>query len=190
MKHFMISELGYPKNITKIHPDIDFIFTDNAQPYAYCNGLDLSKYGDEFAIIPKINVSDMKRTNQAAIRTDKRGNIMKNAYGIVVKKYQQNVFGKFVHKEGQFQDTGEDFELFKKLNNHMFDRLNNSSNYFVFIPNQMALGKAALPYRFVEWLKNELYNRFHVESNIQENNNSRYNGYGLKILNIKENNEN
>lgn len=186
----MISELGYLKNMTKFHPGIDFIFTDNAQTYAYCNGLDLSKYGGEFTIVPKINVSDMKRTNQAAIRTDKCGNIMKNAYGIIVKKYQQNVFGKFVHKEGQFQDTEEDFELFKRLNVHMFDRLNNSSNYFVFIPKQMALGKAALPYRFVKWLKNELYNRFHIESNIQENNNVRYTGYGLKILTIKENNEN
>lgn len=48
MKHFMISELGYPKNISKIYPEIDFIFTDNAQTYVYCNGLDLSKYGEEF----------------------------------------------------------------------------------------------------------------------------------------------
>jgi hypothetical protein len=35
----------------------------------------------------KLNVSDVNGTNQAGIRTDEQGNITRNAYGIVVKKF-------------------------------------------------------------------------------------------------------
>ena len=112
----------------------------------------------------------MNGTNQAGIRNTQYGTIIvdgkqvenpkaydpaynnPNAYGIVVKKYQQNANGRFVAKEGQFQDTDEDFALFVKLNEDMFKRLSKSSNKKIVFPTQMGLGKAALPKRFVEWL--------------------------------------
>jgi hypothetical protein len=50
----------------------------------------------------KLNVSDVNGTNQAGIRTDDHGNLTPNAYGIIVKKYQQGKDGKFVAQEGVF----------------------------------------------------------------------------------------
>lgn len=49
----------------------------------------------------------------------------------------------------------------------------------------MALGRAALPYRFAEWLLMELNDAFDagltIEDNIQKINNSAYEGYGLNL---------
>jgi len=43
----------------------------------------------------------------------------------------------------------------------------------------MALGKAALPKRFAEWLHTQLFDRFGVVSNVVKNERSDYDGYGL-----------
>jgi len=38
----------------------------------------------------------------------------------------------------------------------VFDRLKKSENDIIIFPQQMALGKAALPKRFAEWLRDQL----------------------------------
>ena len=176
-----ISTEGYRKGDPQKNPNVNYVFTENAQAYVWAT------HNDDFAadvaeyIKPKLNVSDVNGTNQAGIRTDTKGNISPNAYGIVVKKYQQDKNGRFVAKEGQFQDTDEDFNLFTALNKDMFKRLSESSNKEIKFPSQMALGKAALPLRFTEWLQNELSTRFGIDSTIEKNTKAGYEGYGLKI---------
>lgn len=183
-----LSTVGYKKGDPQRNPNTDYVFTENAEAYAYSNGTDLSPFGVKFPNPnkPKINVSDVSGTNQAGIRTDNNGNISQNAYGIVVKKYQQDANGRFVAKEGQFQNTEEDFKLFTSLNEDMFDRLSKSSNKEIVFPTQMGLGKAALPLRFAEWLKNELENRFRIVSKIEKNTRADYDGFGLKLLSVKQ----
>ena len=183
-----LSTVGYKKGDPQRNPNTDYVFTENAEAYAYSNGTDLSSFGVKFPNPnkPKINVSDVSGTNQAGIRTDNNGNISQNAYGIVVKKYQQDANGRFVAKEGQFQNTEEDFKLFTSLNEDMFDRLSKSSNKEIVFPTQMGLGKAALPLRFAEWLKNELENRFGIVSKIEKNIRADYDGFGLKLLSVKQ----
>ena len=183
-----LSTVGYKKGDPQRNPNTDYVFTENAEAYAYSNGTDLSPFGVKFPNPnkPKINVSDVSGTNQAGIRTDNNGNISQNAYGIVVKKYQQDANGRFVAKEGQFQNTEEDFKLFTSLNEDMFDRLSKSSNKEIVFPTQMGLGKAALPLRFAEWLKNELENRFGIVSKIEKNTRADYDGFGLKLLSVKQ----
>lgn len=178
-----ISTEGYRKGDPQKNPNINYVFTDNAQAYVWATHND-DFYADVAEYIePKLNVSDVNGTNQAGIRTDTKGNISPNAYGIVVKKYQQNANGKFVAREGQFKDTDEDFNLFTALNEDMFNRLSESSNKEIIFPSQMALGKAALPLRFTKWLQNELSTRFGIDSTIDKNTKAGYEGYGLKIGN-------
>ena len=141
------------------------MFTENAEAYIASHSFPLEEEPD--IVFPnqgktKLNVSDVNGTNQAGIRTDNKGNISLNAYGIVVKKYQQDANGKFVAKEGQFQDTDEDFNLFVSLNEDMFRRLFESSNKKIVFPTQMGLGKAALPKRFAEWLQARLSEKFGI----------------------------
>ena len=111
-KEIQLSTTGYKKGDPQKNPDIDYVFTENAEAYIASNSFPLEEEPD--IVFPnqgktKLNVSDVNGTNQAGIRTDNKGNISLNAYGIVVKKYQQDANGKFVAKEGQFQDTDEDF---------------------------------------------------------------------------------
>lgn len=187
-KTVVLSKTGYKKGDPQKNPNVDYVFTENAEAYAYTTGIKLgSKIKFPNPNAPKINVSDVKGTNQAGIRTDNKGNITSNAYGIVVKKYQQDSNGKFVAKEGQFKDTKEDFDLFVSLNEHMFKRLEESNNSEIVFPTQMALGKAALPKKFAEWLQKQLQSKFGIESSIEENTTSGYEGYGLKLQNIISN---
>jgi hypothetical protein len=157
-----VATRGYKKGDPQKHPNFNYVFTENAQAYIASapqsnRTVDADLFGKiGVATTPdniKLNVSDVNGTNQAGIRTDADGNITPNAYGIVVKKYQQDASGKFVAQEGTFKDTDEDFELFTMLNEDVFDRLEKSSNKVTVFPQQMALGKAALPKRFAEWLK-------------------------------------
>ena len=184
MKQTEISSKGYRKGLPQENPDIDYVFTENAEVYTYTQNL-REGYTFPNPNDPKINVSDMDGTNQAGIRTDREGNLTPNAYGIVVKKYQQNAYGKFVDKEGQFQDTDEDFAMFTRLNEDMFSKLQASTNTKIVFPSQMALGKAALPLRFAEWLQFELQLRFNVESVVEINLNPNYDGYGLRITDAR-----
>lgn len=176
---------GYRKGEPQENTDTAYVFTENAQA-AHAMGY-LEDYGEETfgEIEPKLNVSDGRGTNQAGIRTDKDGNVTPNAFGIVVKKKQQNEDGKFIHKEGQFEDTDEDKALFMQANLEMFESLEKSGLKKIVFPSQMALGKAALPKEFAEWLSNELFNRFGIIAEVKKNEDERYDGYGLELQSVK-----
>lgn len=210
-----LSTTGYKKEDPQKHPDINYVFTENAE--AYMVSQDSSDI-DTGPSLPstwlralesfpnkgktKLGVSDMNGTNQAGIRNTQYGTMLvngkqvenpkaydpaynnPNAYGIVVKKYQQNANGRFVAAEGQFQDTEEDFKLFVSLNEDMFRRLSESKNVKTVFPTQMGLGKAALPKRFAKWLQAQLLERFGINSTIKENQRSDYDGYGLELTSV------
>lgn len=188
-----LSTQGYRKGDPQRNPDVNYVFTENAEAYSQVRGIDI-EYGYDVVFpyrnIPKLNVSDVNGTNQAGIRTDVKGNISENAFGIVVKKYQQDAKGKFVAREGQFQDTDSDFKLFTDLNEDMFDRLLSSSNKTILFPTQMGLGKAALPKRFAEWLQNALLEEFGISSIVEKNTRSDYDGYGLKLISVGSTSQN
>ena len=192
-KQLKVSTEGYRKGDPQDNPDVAYVFTENAQAatqlYDFSEGQKklYDKYGyDYFPGTAKLNVSDVKGTNQAGIRTDSKGNRSENAFGIVVKKQQQDKNGNWLAKEGQFEDTDEDFEMFKDYNERFFNELANSGLKKIIFPSQMALGKAALPKRFAEWLANELNNRYGIQSTILKNETTGYEGYGLSIDSIKE----
>lgn len=188
-KQFKISTEGYRKEDPKNNPDVAYVFTENAQAasslYEGAQG-----YASEVeARNPKLKltVSDVKGTNQAGIRMGSDGKAYPNTYGIVVKKRQQDEDGNWLSKEGQFEDTDEDFEIFKEFNNFFFDRLDEAPQKKIIFPSQMAYkGKAALPKRFAEWLAEELKTRYGVISTVRENENDNYEGYGLSIDSIQE----
>lgn len=193
-RHVFIST-GYSKGDPQKHPGVDYVFTENAEASSVVLN---SKYGINktdllgteelpFKGAVKINVSDVKKTNSAGIRTDSNGNITENAYGIVVKKYQQDANGKFVAQKGCFNDTDSDFEMFKRFNNIVFEKLEQSNNIDIMFPSQMALGRAALPLRFAEWLHDELYKRFGVQSTVERSAKADYDGYGIRITSIDTN---
>jgi hypothetical protein len=73
------------------------------------------------------------------------------------------------------------------LNEDCFNRIKNYGNKVVILPSQMALGKAALPRRFAEWLRDRLYEEFNVISKIEENKTAGYKGYGLRLVEIENN---
>lgn len=195
-RHVFIST-GYSKGDPQKHPGMDYVFTDNAEASAVV--LD-NKYGIRktdllgseklpFTGIVKINVSDVRKTNSAGIRTDSNGNISQNAYGIVVKKYQHDVHGYFVNQAGCFKDTDSDFEMFKRFNNVIFEKLEQSQNIDIMFPSQIALGRAALPLRFAEWLRNELIQRFGLQiSEPERSKKADYDGYGFRITSVDTNN--
>ena len=175
----------YRKGLPQQNTNIAYVFTENAQAYVTANKQDDSWIADGYNKGPKVTlkVSDVNGTNQAGIRTDSDGNISPNAFGIVVKKYQQKLGQRyFLQKEGQFQDTTEDFNLFKRLNEDMFSRLENSGLKQIVFPFQIAKGKAALPERFVDWLQQELFNRYGIQSKKARNTKAGYEGYGLDII--------
>lgn len=194
-RHVFIST-GYSKGDPQKHPGMDYVFTDNAEASAVVLN---NKYGVNktdllgteklpFTGDVKINVSDVRKTNSAGIRTDSNGNISQNAYGIVVKKYQHDANGKFVAQEGCFKDTDSDFEMFKRFNNVIFEKLEQSQNIDITFPSQMALGRAALPLRFAEWLHDELQKRFGVQSTVERSTKAGYEGYGIHITGVDTNN--
>jgi len=189
-KQIQITSTKYRKGDPQNNTDTAYIFTENAQANAVALGLDDSWIEDGYLKGDKVklDVSDMGGDNQAGIRAIKdRGQIQlsPNAFGIIVKKYQQKKGQvRFLQEEGQFKDTDDDFELFKAANLAMFQRLEASGLKKIVFPGQMGKGKAALPYRFAEWLQAELKNRFGIISEIQKNTREGYKGYGLALQSI------
>lgn len=181
----------YTKGLPQKNPNTAYLFTENAQAYVTSLQLDDSwiEKGYNKGNSVKTGVSDVRGTNQAGIRASSYNtygatNISRNAFGIIVKKYQQKLSqSSFLSKEGQFEDTDSDFELFKQLNLHMFNNLNNFNAENIVLPNQIALGKAALPLRFTEWLKEELSKRFNANFIIEKNTRADYDGYGIRVIN-------
>ena len=171
----------YEKTTPEINSTTGIVFTENAQACAAVHGLSLpqlQQFGN-----PLLNVSAGKTgTNMACVRTNSQGITNPNSFGIVVKKAQQDSTGKWLTTEGQFQDTDEDFELFKKLNTAIFNEIGNSPLQNITFPTSMAMGKAALPSRFVDWLIDEFKLRYGITAVKKLNRNPQYNGYGLEFM--------
>jgi hypothetical protein len=189
-KQVRITSIGYRKGDPQSHPDAAYIFTENAQADAATHGLDDSwiEEGYQKGSEVKLEVSDMNGSNQAGIRAVKvRGQVMitPNAFGIVVKKYQQKKGQvSFLQEEGQFQNTPEDKALFIAANLAMFKRLEASGLKKIVFPGQIAMGKAALPRDFADWLQGELRTRFGIVTEIKENTRKGYKGFGLVLQSI------
>lgn len=183
---------GYTKGEPEDNPNTDYVFTENAEAALAVSsrghGLDKSGIFDQeefpFKGSVKLNVSDVHQTNSAAVRTDAKGNITQNAYGIVVKKYQHDANGKFVAQSGCFEDTDEDFKKFKSINNIVFKDIEQSKNTNIVFPSQIALGRAALPLQFAAWLHNQLEQRFGLQTNIEQSKKASYEGYGLRVIGV------
>lgn len=186
-KNTSIATKNYTKTTPSDNPNTNFVFTDNAQAYTALHdveGVEKSQFNSPKEGI-KLNV--IANSNQAGIRMKDDSTANSNAYGLVVKKNQQDNDGKFIHQEGTFKDTDEDFNMFVALNEHMFNRLESSDNKEVVFPSRIALRRAALPKRFAEWLQQQLKDRYGLDYDIVEhesnskNEKYKYKGYGLKI---------
>lgn len=183
---------GYTKGEPEDNPNTDYVFTENAEAAlavsSHGHGLDKSGIFDQeefpFKGSVKLNVSDVHQTNSAAVRTDAKGNITQNAYGIVVKKYQHDANGRFVAQPGCFEDTDEDFKKFKSINNIVFKDIEQSKNTNIVFPSQIALGRAALPLQFAAWLHTQLEQRFGLQTNVERSKKVSYEGYGLRVIGV------
>ena len=179
-----ISKQLFYKNQPQQHPNVQYVFTDNAQAYAKAQGLSMQGFANQN---PVLNVSSgATGTNQACIRTGSDGKITPNAFGLVVKVNQQDASGKWLSKDGCFQDNQGDIMAFKSWVNHMLARIDNSKP--IVFPSAIALGKAALPREAAEWLGLQLLSRFNIKSTVQENTRAGYTGYGLSVDGVVDDN--
>lgn len=179
-----ISKQLFYKDQPQQHPNVQYVFTDNAQAYAKAQGLSMQGFANQN---PVLNVSSgATGTNQACIRTGSDGKITPNAFGLVVKVNQQDASGKWLSKDGCFQDNQGDIMAFKSWVNHMLARIDNSKP--IVFPSAIALGKAALPREAAEWLGLQLLSRFNIKSTVQENTRAGYTGYGLSIDGVVDDN--
>lgn len=178
--------------------DKAFVFTENAQAYAATHP-NMRVESDELLKTAspdtvKLYVSDMRNSdtpNTAGIRSTDGVTQTPNVFGIVVKKYQQlnGKYGSFARQEGQFQDTDGDFELFKQFNEDFFDKLKEFKAKQIVMPGSIALGRAALPYRFAQWLQNKIQSELGIAYDLQQTTTPGYTGFGLKrsVGAVKEN---
>ena len=179
-----ISKQLFYKDQPQQHPNVQYVFTDNAQAYAKAQGLSMQGFANQN---PVLNVSSgATGTNQACIRTGSDGKITPNAFGLVVKVNQQDASGRWLAKDGCFQDNQGDIMAFKSWTNHMLARIDK--NKPIVFPSQIALGKAALPREAAEWLSLQLLSRFNIKSTVQENTRAGYTGYGLSIEGVVDDN--
>lgn len=179
-----ISKQLFYKDQPQQHPNVQYVFTDNAQAYAKAQGLSMQGFANQN---PVLNVSSgATGTNQACIRTGSDGKITPNAFGLVVKVNQQDASGKWLSKDGCFQDNQGDIMAFKSWVNHMLARIDNSKP--IVFPSSIALGKAALPKEAAEWLSLQLLSRFNIKSTVQENTRAGYTGYGLSVEGVVDDN--
>lgn len=179
-----ISKQLFYKDQPQQHPNVQYVFTDNAQAYAKAQGLSMQGFANQN---PVLNVSSgATGTNQACIRTGSDGKITPNAFGLVVKVNQQDASGRWLAKDGCFQDNQGDIMAFKSWVNHMLVRIDK--NKPIVFPSAIALGKAALPREAAEWLGLQLLSRFNIKSTVQENTRAGYTGYGLSIEGVVDDN--
>ena len=179
-----ISKQLFYKDQPQQHPNVQYVFTDNAQAYAKAQGLSMQGFANQN---PVLNVSSgATGTNQACIRTGSDGKITPNAFGLVVKVNQQDASGRWLAKDGCFQDNQGDIMAFKSWVNHMLSRIDK--NKPIVFPSAIALGKAALPREAAEWLGLQLLSRFNIKSTVQENTRAGYTGYGLSIEGVVDDN--
>lgn len=178
-----ISKQLYYKGQPQKHPNVQYVFTDNAQAYAKAQGISMRGFVNQN---PTLNVSSGSTgTNQACIRTDQKGNVSPNAFGLVVKVSQQDQYGRWVAQDGCFRDNQGDIMSFKSWVNHMFARIDKTKP--IVFPASIALGKAALPKEAAEWLNLQLLSRFNIKSTVKKTTKPGYNGYGLSIEGVVDN---
>jgi len=174
-KKIEVSKVNYTKN-TPNDKSKGFFFTENLQAYLANRGRGAEVRFDLASKDLKLDVT--ATNNQAGIRRN-NGIRNLNAFAIISKKYQQNGSGSFVKEEGQFKDTNEDFELFKKYNTEAIDEAIAYNKPLVIAEAGIATGKSALPLRFAEWLNNELKTKLGIQGIIKENTSTGYKGYGI-----------
>lgn len=179
-----ISRQYYYKGQPQKHPDVQYVYTENIQAYAYAHGLDMSSFQLK---TPTINVSaGTAGTNQAAIRTDVNGNVSPNAIGLIVKIAQQGPRGNWLATEGCFQNTPQSIAQFKAWNEYIFSTIDKSKP--IVFPSAAAMGKAALPKEAAQWLSDQLLERFNILSTVEQNTRSGYSGYGVVIQGVTDTN--
>lgn len=171
-----------------------FVFTENLQALVSyteeekIRDLYGTAYEQKFPTGKKVLLDVRGKNNQASIRAyteNKKVHIIPNTFGIVTKRVQQFFDGEFIYSpEGNFQDSELEFERFKAANNYIFEKLKKSGYEEIVFPDQMALGKSALPRRFAEWLQKELRERFGVDSELKYNNSMK--GWGLRLITTQE----
>lgn len=121
-------------------------------------------------------------TNQAVVRMSDSNTYNENAFGLIVKLVQQDTDGKWVFDaSGNFQDSDSAFSVFKRVNTEMFDRLDQYDCDNIIFPQSAAMGKAALPKRFAEWLAQELYMRYGLFTTVAPNTKYGHGWYGIYI---------
>ena len=163
-KKVSVSTTTYTSESVK-NPRTAVVFTENMQAeYARRNNTPSSS-------TLKVNVTEgTTGTNQAVVRMSDDTTYNPNAFGLIVKKYQQDNHGRwFYDDKGNFQDTDADFSMFKEANEAMFDRLSSFDGDTIVFPASAAMGKAALPKRFAEWLAQELYERYGLFTVVKPN---------------------
>lgn len=179
-----ISRQYYYKGQPQSHPNVQYVYTENVQAYSFAHGLDMSTFQNKR---PIINVSSgSSKSNQACVRTDKQGNVSKNAIGLIVKIAQQGPRGEWLSDNGCFQNTRESIDSFKQWNEYIFSTIDTSKP--VVFPSQMALGKAALPKEAAQWLSDQLLSRFNILSTVERNAKSGYEGYGVSVNGVVDTN--
>ena len=135
---------NWTKDSPKENPNTAYIFTENI------NSIGSSRVGGGSAII---------RNNP-------------NAIGIVTKKYYVYAEDRATSKvtggwNQDFQDTKEDFELFKKVNLEQFAKIDKYESKI--FPQGFASDLAKIPTRFAEWLQSELLNRYGLITELNAN---------------------
>ena len=163
-KKVSVSTTTYTSESVK-NPRTAVVFTENMQAeYARRKNTPSSS-------TLKLNVTEgTTGTNQAVVRMSDDTTYNPNAFGLVVKKYQQDNHGRWFYDDtGNFQDTDADFTMFKEANKAMFDRLSSFDGDTIVFPASAAMGKAALPKRFAEWLAQELYERYGLFAVVKPN---------------------
>lgn len=171
-----------------------FVFTENLQALSsYTEKEDIhslfkpvnDKYLTEKKDL-KLDVNGINnQSNIRAYTENKVLHIIPNTFGIITKWAQQYHDGKFINNsQGNFEDSDLEFEEFKTANTYILEKLENSNYEEIVFPDQMALGKSALPRRFTEWLQEELRSRFGVDSKLKYNKNMR--GWGLRLTTTQE----
>lgn len=174
-KKVSVSTSTYTKESVS-NPRVAVVFTENLQAdIARRNNTPSSKK------LTTMVSEGSSGTNQAVVRMSDANTYNQNAFGLIVKLNQQDETGKWAYGDNaNFTDSDAMFNAFKKYNTEMFDRLDVFDCDEIIFPQSAAMGKAALPKRFAEWLAQELYDRYGLFTVVAPNN--KYSGkYGIYI---------
>lgn len=169
--------LSLGKKVSKADPrrnkDTLYVFTDNLQAHNALVG-EAERVSLDSLIAPIGGVTTNVESTSALMRTDSNGDKNPNAIGLIVKKNAQDENGRWIREEGVFQDTDEEFEVFKKLNGAAIDRIaqavgigGNKADYaHISLVKRIALDNAGLPKRFAETLAKMLEEKLGLTSQI------------------------